>query len=70
MFISRYSKVYEAKEGEVKTDASHGYFEGHKCLLPLDKISTYEIQCSRFRKFILKLISVHAGDVRAKNMFR
>ncbi|XP_013164238.1 PREDICTED: potassium/sodium hyperpolarization-activated cyclic nucleotide-gated channel 2-like [Papilio xuthus] len=70
MFISRYSKVYEATEGEMKADASHSYFQGHKCCLPPDKISTYEIHCSRFRKFILNLISVHAGDVRAKNMFR
>ncbi|XP_068633509.1 potassium/sodium hyperpolarization-activated cyclic nucleotide-gated channel 2-like [Battus philenor] len=71
MFASRYSKIYEATEGEVKADiTSHGYFQGHKCYLPADKISTYEIKCSRFRKYVLNLVTVHAGDVRAQNMFR
>uniref|UniRef100_A0A2A4J7Z5 Cyclic nucleotide-binding domain-containing protein n=1 Tax=Heliothis virescens TaxID=7102 RepID=A0A2A4J7Z5_HELVI len=49
---------------------SHGYFQGHECHLPAEKISAYGINSRGVKKWFFNLICVHAGDIRAVNMHR
>ncbi|KAJ0176775.1 hypothetical protein K1T71_007954 [Dendrolimus kikuchii] len=53
-----------------EAEISHGYFQGHHCDLPADKISAYYIKCGRCRKFILDWTTVHTGDIRACILYR
>ncbi|KAJ8731547.1 hypothetical protein PYW07_004711 [Mythimna separata] len=49
---------------------SHGYFVGHDCHLPTERISPYKISSRGVRLKLFNLIAIHAGDIRARNMHR
>nr|XP_049694195.1 potassium/sodium hyperpolarization-activated cyclic nucleotide-gated channel 4 [Helicoverpa armigera] len=67
-------KKPKPEEGIQKPDGSlkvsHGYFHGHECHLPTEKLSAYDIKSRGLKRWIFNLISVHAGDIRAVNMHR
>lgn len=49
---------------------SHGYFHGHECHLPAEKLSAFHIKMQGLRRIIFNLVTVQASDIRAINMYR
>ncbi|KAJ8721927.1 hypothetical protein PYW08_004329 [Mythimna loreyi] len=55
---------------DVNLITSHGYFVGHDCHLPAEKISAWKIRSQGILLKLFNLTAVHAGDIRAINMHR
>ncbi|CAG4956391.1 unnamed protein product [Colias eurytheme] len=51
-------------------ETSHGYFHGHKCYLPTNKVVTYEIKCGPLKRLILDLITVEKDNPRARKLYK
>ncbi|XP_059049758.1 potassium voltage-gated channel unc-103-like [Achroia grisella] len=63
--------IDEIRSNKIKDSVNfQGYFQGHHCHLPVDKLSVYNIKCSKFRRFFFNLSTVRMGDIRARNLYR
>ena len=64
---SEINKIIKPNPSVPKT---HNYFYGHDCHLPPEKLSSYVITSKGISLWIFNFMAVHAGDIRAMNMYR
>ncbi|CAH4027152.1 unnamed protein product [Pieris brassicae] len=70
MWTPRLSAATPLEKVNEKPENSHGYFHGHNCCLPKDKVTSHEIKCGRFKRVLVDLMTVNISDTRSRRMYK
>ncbi|CAF4902900.1 unnamed protein product [Pieris macdunnoughi] len=70
MWTPRLSAATPLEKANEKPENSYGYFHGHNCCLPKDKVTSHEIICGRFKRVLVDLMTVNISDTRSRRMYK